>query len=225
MRILNGFSRAIYTNEEETFFLLLLKLVCYMKGLECFSSKLLVTSSSEGSNEVLPKPLMYKHQEHYLCFDGDFDNDDDNGDDDGSDDDDDNGSIVDKHSKLLWPRLQHKSRLLEAPLHTQSSPFPSIIPNATPTTTTTTNLSFALINQLPATSTSSLLSPLNPFNFSYIDVTPPLTMTVSCAKLDTVTSSSCVYFEQADTDKYSLLSPVDIGLMLIMTVLILHLRL
>ena len=45
---------------------------------------------------------MYKHQEHYLCFDHDFDNEDGGDDDDDDDDDDtDNGSIVDKEAKRL----------------------------------------------------------------------------------------------------------------------------
>jgi len=39
------------------------------------------TSSSEGFIESVPEPLTYRHQEHYLCFDGDFDND---GDDDAT---------------------------------------------------------------------------------------------------------------------------------------------
>ena len=56
------------------------------------------TFSPENFTEWLPEPLAYKHQEHYLCFDGGFDRDDD----DGSDHDDDNVSIVDENSKILW---------------------------------------------------------------------------------------------------------------------------
>ena len=53
--------------------------------------------SPEGFIESLPEPSTYKHQEHYLCFDGDFDNeaDADDTDDCSNDADADDGSIVD----------------------------------------------------------------------------------------------------------------------------------
>ena len=44
-------------------------------------------------------------------------------------------------------------------------------------------------------------------------------MIIPCANFYTVTSSSYVYSEYVDTDKYSLPSPVDIGLMTRMTMI------
>ena len=61
---------------------------------------------------------------------------------------------------------------------------------------------------------------LSLFNFSYIDGLLPLTKTATLTDLDTVPPSSCVY-SKYNTDKYSLPSPIDIGLLLILTMMIL----
>ena len=67
--------------------------------------------------------------------------------------------------------------------------LPSIIPATTPTTTAA-DLLLSLINQVPENSPPPSPSSLSPFNFSYIDVTPPQTTTDPSTDLDTVISSS-----------------------------------
>ena len=68
--------------------------------------------SPEGFIESLQELPMYKHQEQYWYFDGDFDNNaDDENDNDDDDDDDDNGNIFGKEAKLLWLHHQYKSSL------------------------------------------------------------------------------------------------------------------
>jgi len=63
--------------------------------------------------------------------------------------------------------------------------FPSIIPT-TPPTTAASNLLLTLINQVPETPPPpSQLLPLSPFNFSYINVTPPQTTSSPSADSDT----------------------------------------
>jgi len=124
-------------------------------------------SASEGLIESSPEPPTYKHQEHYLCFDHDFDTEED-------------------EAADLWLRLRHESSLRESPLYTQASSLPSITHTTTPTTAAA-DLLLTLINQVPATSPPS---PLSPFNFSYINVKPPQTTPGPSANSDTVTSSS-----------------------------------
>ena len=86
--------------------------------------------------------------------------------------------------------------------------------------TAAVNLLLTLINQVHATPPLSPTLLLSLFNFSYIDVTPPRTTTVPCDDSNTVPPSSCVYLKYA-MDKYSLQSLVDIGLMMILTIMIL----
>ena len=54
------------------------------------------------------------------------------------------------------------------------APF-SLIISTTPTTTAASNLLLTLINQVSATLPPPSPLPLSPFNFSYIDATPPQT--------------------------------------------------
>jgi len=151
------------------------------------------SSASEGLIESSPEPPTYKHQEHYLCFDHDFDTEED-------------------EAADLWLRLRHESSLRESPLYTQASSLPSITHTTTPTTAAA-DLLLTLINQVPATSPPS---PLSPFNFSYIDVTPPQTTPspsddsdivpsklISCDKYSTATLSTT---SLERTTSYSLLS-------------------
>jgi len=62
--------------------------------------------------------------------------------------------------------------------------LPLIIPTTTPTTVAS-NLLLTLINQVPATPPPPSQSPLSPFNFSYINVTPPQTTSSPSADSDT----------------------------------------
>ena len=139
-----------------------MKLFAYFGELGCVTTKLpVVLSELEDLVESLLEPPMYRHQGHYLCFNHDFDNEDD---------DDDASSTVDKRAKHLWLHLSDKSSLCESPRNTQASLPLSIIPITT-AITAAVDLLLTLINQAPATP-PPLLSPLSPFNLSYIEVTP-----------------------------------------------------
>jgi len=82
----------------------------------------------------------------------------------------------------------------------------SIPPSIIPTTTTTTaaaDLLLSLINQVPATSSPPSPTSLSPFNFSYINVTPPQTTSDPSTDSNTVRSSSS---DRAMKTLYALLS-------------------